>query len=97
MRAFMPTKVVISFDLRKSLRAKTRGFRDYEEQTSAKVKQDTTRFMAKRNAIYGKRNAFCIKTSSILGQNAFYFGSKRILFWAKTHSILGQNAALSSP
>ena len=90
MHAFITAKIVISFDLRKSLRAKTCGFRDYDEQTSTKVKQDTTRFMA-------KRNAFCIKTGDVLYGNEMRFVSKRLPFWAKTHSILGQNALCFGP
>ena len=96
MRAFMPTKVVISFDLHKSLRAKTHGFRDYEEQTSEKNEARLRAFCMETECVLyqnggrfvWKRNAFCIKTSSILGQNALHFGSKRIPFWAKTPRLL---------
>jgi hypothetical protein len=92
MRAFIAAKIVISFDLRKSLRAKTRGFRNYDEQTSAKNEARLRAFCMETECVLyqnggrfvWKRNAFCIKTSSILGQNALHFGSKRTLFWAKT-------------
>ena len=78
MRAFITAKIVISFDLRKSLRAKTRGFRDYDEQTSAKNE--------------ARLRAFCMETECVLYQNGGRFVWKRNAFCIKMEGVSIQNA-----